>query len=161
MERTEVIDILTRMNALPADVETIDPATLEFDAFRLAEDPIITNRIAVEALQQLPRDYKFDVVLAANEESKLFAYALAMAAWARFAYADFEAGEGLVNGYSIKKNEKVLIVDTLVDDATSFEDMVDLIAEKKAKNAGAIALVAIGDAAPLSKDFYPLLRFEA
>ena len=82
----------------------------------LLEDPIVTNRIAVEALQQLPRNYKFDVVLAANEESKLLAYAIATAAWARFAYADLESGEGLTNGFRIDKDEKVLMVDTLVDD---------------------------------------------
>ena len=88
MERAEVIDILTRMKALPEDVESLDSSAATFDAYRLLEDPIVTNRIAVEALQQLPRNYKFDVVLAANEESKLLAYAIATAAWARFAYAD-------------------------------------------------------------------------
>ena len=132
MERAEVIDILTRMKALPEDVESLDSSAVTFDAYRLLEDPIVTNRIAVEALQQLPRNYKFDVVLAANEESKLLAYAIATAAWARFAYADLESGEGLTNGFRIDKDEKVLMVDTLVDEATSFEDMVDLIASKKA-----------------------------
>lgn len=157
MERSEVIDILTRMNALPADVDSLDPDQVDFDVYRLVEDPIVTNRIAVEAIQQLPRNYKFDVVLAANEDSVLFAYALAMAAWARFAYADGEAG--LVNGYRIKKDDKVLIVDAVVDEATSLEDAVDLIADAKAKNAGAISVVALGDAEPLSENFYPLLRF--
>lgn len=160
MERSDVIDILTRMNALPADAESLDPATIEFDSFRLLEDPIITNRIAVEALQQLPRDYKFDVVLASNEAAKLFAYAIATAAWARFAYADFENADGLVDGYTIKKGDRVLMVDTVVDDATSFEDMVDLIAEKKGKNAGAVSVIALGDAEPLEDNFYPVLRLE-
>lgn len=159
MERSEVIDILSRMNALPADADALDADAITFDAYRLVEDPIVTNRIAVEAIQQLPRNHKFDVVLAANEESELFAYALAMAAWARFAAADFESGAGLVDGYHIDKDEKVLIVDTLVDEATSFEDAIDLIAESKAKKAGAIALIARGDCAPLSEHFYPLLRF--
>lgn len=159
MERLEVIDILSRMNALPADADSRAGSDITFDAFRLVEDPIVTNRIAVEAIQQLPRNYKFDVVLAANEESKLFAYALAMAAWARFAYLDPEEGAGLAHGYRIDKDEKVLMVDILVDEATSLEDMVDLIAASKAKNAGAISVVAIGDAAPLSENFYPLLRF--
>ena len=160
MERAEIIDILQRMNALPADVDSLAPEAIEIDSFRLLEDPIVTNRIAVEALQQLPRDYKFDVVLAANEEAKRFAYALATAAWARFAYTDLENGEGLANGYRIGKGERVLMVDTVVDEGTSFEDMVDLIEEKKGKNAGAIALAAIGDAAPLEEHFYPVLRFE-
>ena len=155
MERAEVIDILTRMKALPEDVESLDSSAVTFDAYRLLEDPIVTNRIAVEALQQLPRNYK----LAANEESKLLAYAIATAAWARFAYADLESGEGLTNGFRIDKDEKVLMVDTLVDEATSFEDMVDLIASKKAKNAGAVSVVALGEANPLSENFYPLLRF--
>lgn len=161
MERSEVIDILERMNALPKDADSLDLADLEIDAFRLIEDPIVTNRIAVEALQQLPRDYKFDVVLASNEAAKMFAYALATAAWARFAYADFDEADGLVNGYKINKGEKVLIVDTVVNDGTSFEDMVDLIDSKKAKNAGAIVLASLGDASPLSENFYPLLRFES
>ena len=99
------------------------------------------------------------MVLAANEESKLLAYAIATAAWARFAYADLESGESLTNGFRIDKDEKVLMVDTLVDEATSFEDMVDLIASKKAKNAGAVSVVALGEANPLSENFYPLLRF--
>ena len=80
-----------------------------------------------------------------------------MAAWARFAYADGE--EGLVNGYQINKDEKVLIVETVVDESTSLEDAVDLIMDAKAKNAGAISLVALGGAAPLSENFYPLLSF--
>lgn len=157
MERSEVIDILTRMNALPADADSLAPEQIEFAVHRLVEDPIVTNRLAVEAIQQLPRNYKFDVVLAMDEASELFAYALAMAAWARFAYADGE--EGLVNGYRIDKDEKVLIVETVVDEGTSLEDAVDLIAAAKAKNAGAISLVALGDAAPLPENFYPLLRF--
>jgi orotate phosphoribosyltransferase len=157
MERSEVIDILTRMNALPADAESLDPEQVNFDVYRLVEDPIITNRLAVEAIQQLPRNYKFDVVLANNKASELFAYALAMAAWARFAYANGE--EGLVNGYSIKQGDKVLIVDAVVDEATSLEDAVDLIADAKAENAGAVSVIALGNAAPLSENFYPLLRF--
>ncbi|WP_251197975.1 hypothetical protein [Anaerotardibacter muris] len=159
MERAEIIDLLQRMNALPADVDSVEPDAIQIDSFRLVEDPIVTNRIAVEALQQLPRDHKFDVVLASNEASKLFAYALATAAWARFAYADLENGEGLANGYTIKKGENVLMVDVVVDEGTSLEDMVDIIAENKGKNAGAIALAAIGDAAPLDEHFYPVLRF--
>lgn len=161
MERSEVIDILTRMKALPAEVEALDPAQVTLDVYRLVEDPIVTNRIAVESIQQLPRNYKFDVVLAANEESELFAYALAMAAWARYASADPETGEGLLNGYHIDKDDKVLIVDTMVDDSTSFEPLIDLIAARKAKSAGAIALVSIGDATPLPENYYPLLRFGA
>ena len=65
----------------------------------------------------------------------------------------------LTHGFRIDKDEKVLMVDTLVDEATSFEDMVDLIASKKAKNAGAVSVVALGEANPLSENFYPLLRF--
>ena len=49
MERAEVIDILTRMKALPEDVESLDSSAVTFDAYRLLEDPIVTNRIAVEA----------------------------------------------------------------------------------------------------------------
>ena len=157
MERSEIIDILARMNALPADADSLAPEQIEFDIYRLVEDPIITNRLAVEAIQQLPRNYKFDVVLATDEASQLFAYALAMAAWARFAYADGQ--EGLVNDYRINKDEKVLIVRATVDEGTSLEDAVDLIADAKAKNAGAISLIALGDAAPLPENFYPLLRF--
>jgi adenine/guanine phosphoribosyltransferase-like PRPP-binding protein len=157
MERSEIIDILARMNALPADADSLASEQIEFDIYRLVEDPIITNRLAVEAIQQLPRNYKFDVVLATDEASQLFAYALAMAAWARFAYADGQ--EGLVNDYRINKDEKVLIVRATVDEGTSLEDAVDLIADAKAKNAGAISLIALGDAAPLPENFYPLLRF--
>lgn len=160
MERVEIIDILQRMNALPADVDSLAPDAIEIDSFRLLEDPIVTNRIAVEALQQLPRNYKFDVVLASNEDAKLFAYALATAAWARFAYADLEKGEGLANGYRIGKGERVLMVDMVVDKGTSFEDMIDVIEENKGKSAGAIALAALGDAMPLEEHFYPVLRFE-
>lgn len=160
MERADIIDILQRMNALPADVDSLALDAIEIDSFRLLEDPIVTNRIAVEALQQLPRDYKFDVVLASNEAAKLFAYALATAAWARFAYADLENGEGLANGYKIGKGERVLMVDTVVDEGTSFEDMIDVIEDNKGKNAGAIALAALGDAKPLEEHFYPVLRFD-
>lgn len=159
MERSEILEFLTRMNALPQDPDAIEPDTLEFNAYRLVEDPIITNRMAVELLQKLPRDKKFDVVLASNEDSKLFAYALAMAAWARFAYADLEVGSGLESGYRIDKGDNVLIVDTFVDAGTSFEDMVDLIKDNKGKVAGAVSVVSIGDAAPLPDGYYALLNF--
>lgn len=159
MERSEIIDILTRMNALPADVESIDPTEVTFDAYRLSEDPIVSNRIAVEAIQLLPRDRKFEVVLPANKESELFAYALAMAAWARFATLDHESGEGLAHGYTINNGEQVLIVDTLVDDSTTYEDIVDIVADNKGKLAGALSIATIGEVSPLAKNYFSLLPF--
>jgi orotate phosphoribosyltransferase len=159
MEREEILDILGRMNALPKDIDTQNASSIQFDILRLVEDPIVTNRIAVEALQQLPRNYKFDVVLAANEESKLLAFAVATAAWARFAYADFEQCGGLTNGFSINKDEKVLIIESCVDESTSFEQCIDLIESKHAKCAGAISIVSLGNAAPLPENYYPLLQF--
>lgn len=105
MEQTEIIEQLKRMDAL---VEGAQPC---IDSRALMQDPIVTNRLAVELLQRIDHDSKPETVLAPAGEASYFGYSVALAAWTRFLYADeVEGAYRLAEGTQLKKKERVLIV---------------------------------------------------
>ncbi len=161
MEREEILDILEKTHALTkGSFEDTDGAPTEshIECIRLLEDPIVTNRFAVEALQKLPHGTKFDVVVTPFERGLLFGYSVATAAWARFVYTDEAA---LNHGFEIGKNDKVLIVDDVFDDPSVLCDLIDLVESKDAKVIGALSLFAVGDLSDIEADLYPLVELES
>lgn len=106
METQEIIDLLNKMGALGAEEDAPRIASRA-----LMQDPIVTNRLAVELLQKLDRDLKPEAVLAPAGEASYFGYSVALAAWMRFLYATAdEGGFTLPEGTNLNKKERVLIV---------------------------------------------------
>lgn len=156
MKQEEIVEILTKTGCL--NEEEKDSPSL--DSMRLLEDPIVTNRLAVELLQQLPNDTKFDVVLCLHNDEMLFAYSVATAAWARFVCAEVNEGEvSLLNGGTIVKGNKVLIVDDIVDDSSEISALVNEVESRKAKIIGVTSLVSFATDEASGVATYSLLSY--
>ena len=135
MDTTEVVELLTKMGAL------IERDGLRaIDSRSLMQDPIVTNRLAVELLQHLDRDAKPEVVIAPSGEGSYFGYSVALAAWMRFLYAEEHAGSlVLAAGTSLKKNERALVVFDSFD-ASRAQALVDLITSQGGRPLAVLAL---------------------
>lgn len=106
MNPEEIQDLLSKMNALEKDEnETI----VGIDMSALMNDPIVSNRLGVELLQRLPPNYKFDVLVTPEGDGAFFAYATAMAAWARFVVAQHDDLWKMHHDHEINNKEKVII----------------------------------------------------
>ena len=134
MESQEIKDLLTKMHAL---VE--EDGDLSVDSRALMQDPIVTNRLAVELLQQVDGKAKPEVVVAPAGEASYFGYSVALAAWMRFVYAEGTPKPALPEGVGLSKKEKALIVLDSYDEATACA-LVDLV---KAQGAHPLAVLSL------------------
>ena len=67
MKQEEIVEILTKTGCLNED--GCDKPVI--NSMKLLEDPIVTNRLAVELLQQLPNDTKLDTILCLHNDEML------------------------------------------------------------------------------------------
>ncbi len=156
MKQEEIVEILTKTGCL----DETNNGNPSIDSMRLLEDPIVTNRLAVELLQQLPHDTKLDAVLCLHNDGMLFAYSVATAAWARFVCAEVDKGVvSFLNGGEITKGNKVLIVDDVVDDSSEIAALVADLENRKAKVIGIISLASFKEAAECGVALYSLLSY--
>lgn len=155
MNQEEILEILTKTGCL-SKMDTDTPAV---DTSALLEDPIVTNRMAVELLQQLPRDTRLDAVLCAhNDADMLFAYSVATAAWARFVCAEVEGDKvSLLNGAMLKKGQKVLIVDDMIESEEALLALIKTVKDAGARVMGVASLVQKVSCDSLSVDMHCLM----
>lgn len=104
MNQSEVKDLLGKMDAL-IEEEGVSSVCSE----AIMQDPIVTNRLAVELLQQIDRDTKFDAVVTPSGTQSYFGYSVALAAWVRFVPATVSEGTATLLA-PLSKKEKVLVV---------------------------------------------------
>lgn len=103
MQKEEILDLLGKMGAVTD--------SSSFDSVALMQDPIVTNRLAVELLQQIDPDSKPELVLSPEGIASYFGYSCALAAWTRYSCVMLdEGGAHLPTEVEIKKKERVLIV---------------------------------------------------
>ena len=151
MNTTEIKDLLENMHALVGDETGI-----HIDPVQLMQDPIVTNRLAVELLQQVDREAKPELVLAPAGVDSYFGYSVALAAWMRFGICEFQQKDhSLTASLDIKKKEKVIIVlDTFnLKRAQVYQAFVE------AQGAKVVAILSLvgGDSSKLSLPCLSLL----
>lgn len=137
MEQDEIKDLLERMNALK---ETEEGSGC--DSCALLQDPIVSNRLAVELLQRLDRDAKPELVIAPEGDQSYFGFSVALAAWTRFLpLACSEQGSYSLPSYgALKRSERVLIVlDTF--DKQRAQELISLVSSRGAKPIAVLSLV--------------------
>lgn len=140
MEQAEVRELLKKMNAL---VETDEGECI--DSAALMEDPIVSNRLAVELLQKLDRDLKPELVLAPAGVESYFGYSVALSAWMRFGLLEV-AGDECASTTVVKKKEKVvLVLDTLVDDVAL--NAIKYVEEREGKVVAILSLLGCSSTA--------------
>lgn len=137
MEMAEIKDLLVRMGALD---ETSDAGSI--DSFALLQDPIVSNRLAVELLQRIDRDAKPELVVAPEGYGSYFGYSIALAAWTRF--LPLKGGQdgsySLPEGLSCKRNERVIVVlDEFDKDCAQV--LVSMLSEQGAKPVAVLSLL--------------------
>ena len=107
MNPEEIQDLLSKMDALVTDE---DQSICALNMTALMKDPIVPNRLGVELLQRLPPNYKFDGIVTPAGDGSYFAYATAMAAWARFIVAEKDASWKLHEGHQVNDKEKIIVM---------------------------------------------------
>lgn len=156
MKQEEIVEILTKTGCLNED--GCDKPVI--NSMKLLEDPIVTNRLAVELLQQLPNDTKLDTILCLHNDEMLFAYSVATAAWARFVSVEVTDGKvSFLNGSDVVKGNKVLIVDDVLDDDSEIAALVTEIEKREAKVIGVTSLFSFVDAQESGVTTYSLLSY--
>lgn len=136
MNEAEIKEILSKMGALDGEGDS-----QHIDAVALMQDPIVTNRLAVELLQRIDRDAKPELVLALEGDGSYFGYSVALAAWMRFVYASKTSdGYATPEGAPIlQKNKTLVVLDTYDDEVATA--LVALAEEKGAKVQAVLSLV--------------------
>lgn len=137
MEQDEIKDLLERMGALNQNEEADMLAS-----GALLQDPIVSNRLAVELLQCLERDAKPELVVAPAGDSSYFGFSVALAAWNRFLpLACGEDGVYMLPDYArIKRAERTLVVLESFD-KTIAEGLISAVTNRGAKPVAVLSLM--------------------
>ncbi|MGH2711630.1 MAG: orotate phosphoribosyltransferase [Actinomycetota bacterium] len=106
---------------------------------RVFEDPALTVRLA----EELARWHEnIQLIVSPAVGALPFGFAVALAAGARFVYAEREAGAmSLRRGFSIAPGERALIVEDVITTGGSAGEVYGLVAEAGADALGVAALV--------------------
>ncbi len=139
MELSELKETLEKCGALEQNSAKSD-GELKVEIDRLLEDPIITNSVVVDNLHLLPRDVRPQAILS-DADDRLYGFASATAAWARFYYADkTEESYVLNHGFSLAKKTKVLITVSVLDDIQKINDLITLAQRYECEVIGVMCL---------------------
>jgi orotate phosphoribosyltransferase len=106
---------------------------------RVFEDPALTVRLGEEVAGWYE---DLDVVVSPAVGALPFGFAVALAAGARFIYAEREGGEMVLRrGFAVSEGERALIVEDVVTTGGSAGEVYALVAEAGADTVGVAALV--------------------
>ena len=112
------------------------------------------------ALAQLCKGLKPQVVIGPALGGMIVSYEMGRALKVRSLFAERVDGSfTLRRGFSIKKNERVLVVEDVVTTGKSTYEVIDLVEQNGAQVVGVAAVVDRSDgAAVFQQDFFPLLK---
>ncbi len=134
METTEIQELLEKMKVLVRDEQGTS-----INSEALMVDPIVSNKLAVELLQQVDREAKPEVVLSLPGVDSYFAYNVALSAWMKFGIGE-ETSEGISSSLALKKNDKVIVVLDTFDEALA-QKFIDFVESYEAKVVAVLSLV--------------------
>jgi orotate phosphoribosyltransferase len=130
--------------------------------FRVFEHPRVTVELGRAMAAAFPEG--FDVVASPAVGALLFGFATALAGDARFVFAERVHDEmALRRGFSVTRNERVLVVEDVVTTGGSAREVVDLVATTGAEVVGLGVLLDRGDparVADLGTEMRALARME-
>jgi orotate phosphoribosyltransferase len=111
-------------------------------------------------LAKLVKHLKPQVVIGPALGGMIVSYEMGRALKIRSIFAERVDGSFVLRrGFSLKKNERVLVVEDVVTTGKSTYEVVELVERLGAKVAGIAAIVDRSDgAAVFSQDFHPLLK---
>jgi orotate phosphoribosyltransferase len=146
MTEAEVLDVLRRSGALRAGHFVLSSGR-HSDAYvekaRVFEDPCVTIRLGREIASWYER---VSAVISPAVGAIPLGFATALAARARFVYAEREAGVmSLRRGFSIAAGERVLVVEDVVTTGGSATEVLALLRDLGAEVLGVAALVDRSD----------------
>lgn len=114
--------------------------------FRVLEHPRIATRFGAALAQAF--ESRFDVVVSPAVGAVVLGFATALAAGARFVFAEREADKmALRRGFVVDRTERALVVEDVVTTGGSAREVVELVTGHGATVAGIGALIDRADAA--------------
>lgn len=142
MKEREVLQLLTERGALRRGhflLSSGKHSDVYVEKARVLEDPILTARLGEEISGWYDG---VDVVVSPAVGALPLGFAVALAAGARFVYAEREGGHmALRRGFAISKGERALVVEDVVTTGGSAGEVHALVAELGGETAGVAALV--------------------
>lgn len=119
---------------------------LFFQKFRVLEHPRLAQRFGESIAEAFGRH--FDVVASPAVGALVLGYATALAADARFVFAEREDGEmRFRRGFELGSRERTLIVEDVITTGGSAYEVVDLVRRSGAEPVGVGVLIDRGDPA--------------
>ncbi len=125
----------------------------------ILQKPWVAEKVCQE-IAKLVKHLKPQVVIGPALGGMIVSYEMGRALKIRSIFAERVDGSFVLRrGFSLKKNERVLVVEDVVTTGKSTYEVVELVERLGAKVAGIAAIVDRSDgAAVFSQDFHPLLK---
>ncbi len=127
----------------------------------LLQKPWVASQLC-EALAAKLKDQKIDVVIGPALGGIVISYELARALKVRSLFAERVDGSLVLRrGFSLEKNEKVLVVEDVVTTGKSTKEVFDIVAAQGAQVVGVASIVdRTGGHNPFDVPFTPLLKID-
>lgn len=161
MEKEEIREILEKTGAVRQGHFKLTSgrhSDTYIQCARIQEFPVLNNRLAAEAVKNLPGDVEIDLVAAPAVGGIVFGYAVAAALEKRFIWSErVDGAMTLRRDFTVHTGEKVLICEDVVTTGGSVKELIDLIGEKGGIVVGVISMINRGGALKFDDAYYPLI----
>lgn len=162
MNEKEVLKIFKSENALLTGHYSLSSGLHSPNYLQCAlvlQKPKVAEKLCKGLARQL-KGVKIDVVVGPALGGIIVSYELARALKVRSVFAERPEGTfGLRRGFTIKKGERVLVVEDVITTGKSTYEVIDLVKSLGGKVAGVASVVdRSGGAAVFETDFHALLR---
>ena len=128
---------------------------------RVLEYPTLTMQLAEEAVANLPKDLKVDIVASPAIGGILFGYAIASALDTTFIFSERVDGSMVFRrSFEVPQGARILIVEDVVTTGGSVKEVCDLVEDEDGEVVGIIALIDRGGTPGFDVPYFPLLRLE-
>lgn len=128
---------------------------------RVLEHPRLTNELAAEAVERLPKDLSIDLVAAPAVGGILFGFAVATALDKDLVFSErVEGVMTLRRSFIIPKGARVLVAEDVVTTGGSVRELIDLVVASEAIPVAVVSMVDRGKKPDFGCPYYPLLTIE-
>ena len=162
MKEKEVLDLFKKEDALLTGHFLLSSGLHSPNYMQCAlilQKPWVAEKVCQE-IAKLVKHLKPQAVIGPALGGMIVSYEMGRALKIRSIFAERVDGSFVLRrGFSLKKNERVLVVEDVVTTGKSTYEVVELVERLGAKVAGIAAIVDRSDgAAVFSQDFHPLLK---
>lgn len=129
---------------------------------RVLENPTLTNTLAQEAVDRLPKDLQVDLVASPAVGGILFGFAMGAALGVNMVFSERKEGTMVLRrNFEIPAGAKVLVCEDVVTTGGSVKEVCDLVEQAGGEVVGVVSLIDRGGKRAFPQEFYPLISMPA